>query len=309
MGFVDALSGVFGLETNYIELKNGEATEYYLSFHLALFRFACLPKGRIRPVMFLAAVATFVIAVCTIVAKYDTIKGCEQDTLASIAGERDEGSSSCVVSYIFNGFHFMHFISLIFFMLVVLNGYCYGESELRRDLPKSIILQWVLFIILLPLSITSLAGFEILSHAKDKSMTVFPSMRAANSTCMLFLNLFGLMGYCEIKGRHIILSTTVLLIHFLVMTIMDFAGIQVYPNFFYTAHRLDEVAVALVVLHVILHCTWFVIQRYKIRAILGSIWLPVTEERIYSYGIDSSKEVGMNTDGINTTSELTLPKV
>lgn len=266
-----AIKRVFGLD-----LSRGSPVQEELSFNLVLFRFMCLTRARVFPVVAAAVIAAINVSVSSMSAKIDTMRGCELDTSAVSRGEMNISDSSCVVSYLFNGFHFMHIATLLFFVLVIFNGVHYASTDIRGETaPRSLVLQWLLFIVLLPLTTTTLAGFELLSHAGDNSMRSFLSMRVANSICMVSLSVFGFMGFCEIRGGHILLSTCVLLLHYFAMSMLHFAGVQVYPNFFYAYHDVRTVALALLALHVLLHCVWYVIQRYKIRAALGSVWLPV----------------------------------
>lgn len=266
-GETRSVSEFFGLET---ERDTDTASAQVISYNLSFFRFVC---GRLRLVQLLALNALLVVGTCAIVAKYDSIKACNKDLEAQNYGAMDWDTSSCTLSYFSNGFHVMHVLACIFFSLIVLNGQRYGTKPEVYPMPKSVFVQWTLFSILLPLSITALAGFEILSHGKGAKMTVYPSMRAANWTSAIFFCIFGFGGFYEMNYRHILLSTCALATHFFVTSALSFSGVQVYPNFFYKFHSLPHVAFSLLLIHITVHLFWVVFQRYKIRAMIDSVWI------------------------------------
>jgi hypothetical protein len=173
-----------------------------LDVQRSFFRFVRFPRA---PLFFniVTVCACIIQFVCLIVSISSFHTHCSAHTFSTSTGP------NCIVSWILSGPNQVSFATFLYFFLVIMNVAMYGKQEVLDHLPKTILVQWVLFVILAPFSVLSIIAYmEKLAGATHPE-----SVRADKWSAMGLMAIYSVVGLVDVRPRHILFNVIVLVCH------------------------------------------------------------------------------------------------
>jgi hypothetical protein len=249
-------------------VKNVNENEFYLDFRTSFFKLWLVRGGDI--VVFVYSFFGFIATmICVAIQMHDYGVGCNSKNFTKL------DDPDCHILWILYGPNQLIFLTMLFFLLSFTNSIVYRDGDTFLDCNSvSLVIQWVLFSICLPLSAVSAFAFETNLSIEH---TVYPSMEWSQWTNFGLLTLFGVLCNYEFEYRHVILSTLVLFLHYLIFAILFKAsGVDLYPS-----HKSQQVVYHLptfgmyLIISILYHTAWVAYQKLKLKNVYGDqgLWI------------------------------------